>query len=759
MKKYLIITFGCQMNKSDSERIRTIMENNEYQEVFLIKQADFIIINSCSIRQTAIDRVYGRINQTRKHYPQKKIIITGCLLKNDIKKIRDKVDLIFNISNLSDLPRFLNNRLSKKNSTKSYFKIKPKFSTLPIAEIPIMTGCNNFCSYCVVPFVRGREISRPVEEIINEVKNALESGAKEIWLLGQNVNSYDYLRDDKIVKFPDLLRIVNEIPGDFWIRFTSSHPKDFSDDLIQAMTESKKYKPYLNLPIQSGDNSILKKMNRPYSISQYKKIIKKVRKQIPGVAISTDIIVGFPGETKKEFENSQKLFKEIEFDMAYILKYSPRYGTTSFKFKDLVSKEEKIRRAKVLEKILIKTALKKNKKFLGRQIKVLIYRQDEDCLMGKSEHYKTLKVFLKEKTKENFVGKFVDTKITKVSSWGLGGELISNKLVVILGPTASGKTNMSIKLAGDFNGEIISADSRQIYKEMIIGTATPYNKAQSAPATYFLTRGGIPPWREKRKAKNNSAKHKIKKLKEGIFVDRIPHYLLHTIDLRQDFNVAIYKKMAIEKIKEVQGENKTPFLVGGTGLYISAIVDNLEFPKIVPNKKLRQELEKKTPTQLFQIYKKLDPGGARVIQKDNKRRLVRSIEVSMLGDRVFSELKKRGRPIFNVLEIGIEVDREKLKKAIYKRVDEMFEKGLEKEVRKLVKKYSWKNVNLQTIGYQEWKDYFDGKISKDELRQIIKNHTWQYAKRQMTWFKRDNRIQWVKNYSQAKRPIKNFLIK
>ncbi|MDP2820781.1 MAG: tRNA (adenosine(37)-N6)-dimethylallyltransferase MiaA, partial [bacterium] len=473
-----------------------------------------------------------------------------------------------------------------------------------------------------------------------------------------------------------------------------------------------------------GDNAILKKMNRPYKISDYKKIIKKVRAKMPDIAISTDIIVGFPGETEKQFKNTEKIFKEIEYNMAYISEYSPRSGTAAFKFKDDVSSREKARRRKILENLLIKSALKKNKNLLNKKTKVLIYEQNRTELIGKSEHYKTVKIVLPEKTKENFVGKFIDAKILKVFPWGLKGELINNKLVVILGTTAAGKTDLAIKLAKDFNGEIVSADSRQIYKELDIGTAKPKYR---------------------------------KNKKQEILIGNIVHHFIDFIDLKKDFNVALYKKLAIEKIKEIQEKGKIPFLVGGTGLYISAIVDNLEFPKIIPDKKLRKKLEKKSVKELFKMYKKLDPQGAKTIEKGNKRRLVRAIEVSMLSDSVFSQIKSKGTPIFDILEIGIDIDKYKLRKAIYKRVVQMFESGLEKEVRKLAKKYGWENVNLQTIGYQEWKDYFDGKISKEELQQIIKNHTWQYARRQITWFKRDERINWIKNYSEAQKLFKNFL--
>jgi tRNA-2-methylthio-N6-dimethylallyladenosine synthase len=213
-----------------------------------------------------------------------------------------------------------------------------------------MTGCNNFCAYCVVPYTREREVSRPAKKIICEIKNLVKNGTKEIWLLGQNVNSY---KDNK-TNFPKLLKMVNDIPGDFELNFTSSHPKDFSDELIETMTKCKKLSKRLNLPIQSGDDEILRRMNRPYTVAQYKNLVKKIRKAMPDISLSTDVIVGFPGETKKQFENTVKTFKDIGFDMAYINKYSPRAGTAAEKMKDNVSIAEKKRREKMLIELVNK---------------------------------------------------------------------------------------------------------------------------------------------------------------------------------------------------------------------------------------------------------------------------------------------------------------------------------------------------------------------------------------------------------------------
>ena len=321
--KYFIVTFGCQMNKADSERIAGALEKRGDKRARSVEEADLVVVNMCSVRQSAVDRVFGLVPKLKN----KKTILTGCILKKDKRNLAEYFDEIIDI--------------------KEFIKSGPKYSEKTRAFVPIMTGCNNFCAYCVVPYTRGRENSRPAKEIIREVKNLVRRGFKEIWLLGQNVNSYQY-------NFPQLLRKINKIQGKFWIRFTSPHPKDFSDDLIKAMAECKKVAKYLNLPVQSGDDKILKKMNRSYTIAQYKNLVKKIRKKIPDINLSTDVIVGFPGETKKQFENTAKLFKEIKYDIAYIAKYSPRPGTAAAKMKDNVSLKEKKRREKVLREILNK---------------------------------------------------------------------------------------------------------------------------------------------------------------------------------------------------------------------------------------------------------------------------------------------------------------------------------------------------------------------------------------------------------------------
>ena len=291
------------------------------------------------------------------------------------------------------------------------------------------------------------------------------------------------------------------------------------------------------------------------------------------------------------------------------------------------------------------------------------------------------------------------------------------KLIVILGPTASGKSALAIKLAKKFKGEVVSADSRQIYQGMDIGTGKTTKKEMAG----------------------------------------IPHHLLDVARPNQKFNAAIYKKLAVRAIKDIQRRGKMPFLVGGTGLYIQAVVDNIEFPKVPPQKKLRKELEKKSLKELFEIYKKLDTKGAKLLDKHNKRRLVRAIEVCKITGKPFSEQRKKGEPLFDILQIGIKLEKEKLKQKISQRIEKMFKMGLEKEVKELIKKYGFEIPPMQTIGYQEWSAYLEGKIDKNELKQKIKTHTLQFAKRQMTWFKRDKRINWLKNYQETEKLLKEVL--
>jgi len=426
------------MNKSDSERIIEILERIKYQPAQKIEEADLIIIVACSVRQKAIDRIYGKLKKLqilKIQNPKLKIIITGCLLSHDKEKIIQNfshvVDKIISIEKIIQLPKILNQKIKfKQKSIKSYLDIYPRYSSKIEAYVPIMTGCNNYCAYCVVPYTRGEEISRTTDSVIREIKNLIKDGYKKITLLGQNVNSYSSIikNVEKLEKinFVRLLELINNLSGKFWFTFITNHPKDISEELIKKLPRLEKICHYIHLPLQSGDNQILKKMNRNYSVNHYLSLIKKIRKFLPDVNISTDIIVGFPGETEKQFLNTKNLMEKVKFDMAYIACYSPRPQTLAYKMEDNVSSEEKKRREKILTEILKKTALKNNQKYLGKIVEVLGEERIENQ-RSKTQTYfgetKTLKK-VKIETDQNILGKFVLVKITQASPWGLKGELI-----------------------------------------------------------------------------------------------------------------------------------------------------------------------------------------------------------------------------------------------------------------------------------------------------------------------------------------------
>lgn len=334
------------MNISDSERIAGFLELRKFKPAKDINSADLVIFNTCGVRQSAEDRVYGQIHNLKTHNSQyATIVLTGCLAnRKDVqRRLKGKVDLFCEIKEFPEKIReILRHPMSKREQ--NYLNIKPKYSTLFSAYIPIMTGCNNFCSYCVVPYARGREISRPVEAIIKEIENLANKNYKEIILLGQNVNSYKY----KNIGFPSLLDRLAKNNPKINFKFLTSHPKDFSQDLIKVIAKNKNIDREIHLPVQAGSDKILKAMNRPYTQKYYLDLVKKIKGLIPGASFTTDIIVGFPDETKKDFAESIKVFKKVRYNEAYINKYSPRPGTAAWKLKETVNLEEKKRREKIL---------------------------------------------------------------------------------------------------------------------------------------------------------------------------------------------------------------------------------------------------------------------------------------------------------------------------------------------------------------------------------------------------------------------------
>jgi len=624
--KYFIKTFGCQMNESDSERIAGSLERKGHKQAPTIEGADLIVVNACSVRQTAIDRIFG-LNKKFKNLKAKKIL-TGCVIKSDIPKFKG----LFN--EITDIKNFLG---------KNYLELKSGCPQNKSIYLPIMTGCDNFCSYCVVPYTRGREVSRPIKEVIKEFKIILKNGYTEIVLLGQNVNSYKY-------GFAKLLKKLNPLPGEFKIKFMTNHPKDMSNKLINTIGECEKVEKEIHLPVQSGDNETLKKMNRKYTVQEYEKLVEKIRKKIPNVKITTDVIVGFPNETEKQFQNTVRLFKKIKFDMAYINKYSRREGTVAAKFKDNISWQEKKTRWEILNGLVNST---KN-------------QPKADPLRAK-------------------------------------------KIIVVLGPTASGKSELAVQLAKQYNGEIVSADSRQIYKEMDIGTGKITSKE----------------------------------------TQEISHHLLDVVSPKKQFSVVEYKNLALNAIEKIYAKGKIPIICGGTGFYIRAIIDGLMIPEVEPDWELRKKMEKKITTELFKELKKLDPNRAKNIDAKNRRRLIRAIEIIKKTGKPIPVLQSR--PQFNVLYLGIKKSLPEIKKSIDKRIDKMIKSGLEKEVRNLVKKYDWTLVLKNTIGYSEFRN--------ENPIEAIKSNTFKFAKRQLTWFKKypGKEIQWISNQKEAEKITEKFL--
>ncbi len=321
------------------------------------------------------------------------------------------------------------------------------------------------------------------------------------------------------------------------------------------------------------------------------------------------------------------------------------------------------------------------------------------------------------------------------------------KLIVVCGPTASGKTDLAVALAKKFNGEIINADSRQIYKEMNIATAKPVKVASSK----LSSQGGSASGDAKRSSGGQVASY------DEYLVDDIPHYLLDVVEPDESFTLADYKDKALKAIKEIIKKGKIPFLVGGTGLYIRALVDNLEIPKVEPNLALRKELESKTLEELILMLKENDPDSFEKIDLQNPRRVIRALEVVLSTGESFFNQQKKGKPLFNVLQIGLKLERKNLYDRINSRCERMIETGLLQEAKRLAQKYSWDLPSMSGIGYRQMRDYIEGKMSLDEVLDWFKKDTRHYAKRQMTWFKKDERIHWIENERQAEKLIAEFI--
>ncbi len=377
--KFFVETYGCQMNVADSELITSILLSEGMQAVSEIDQADVIIFNTCSVRQHAEDRVLGRISNEKKRKlsnPNLKIGIVGCMAQRigeDLVQNNSGIDFAVGVDQYHRLAEIITTKGSSGlaldfDGEEVYSHLQPVHTGKTNGFVTIMRGCNNFCTYCIVPYVRGRERSRSFEEIYADVETAGHKGLKDITLLGQNVNSFQYQN----MRFPNLLRKLNKIESVSRLRFITSHPKDLSDDLIHAMAECDKVCEHIHLPMQSGDDRILSLMNRKYTFEHYSGLVEKLRKAMPGVGLTTDIIAGFPGETEQEFERTLEAVRQIEFDYAFCFKYSNREGTKACDFEDSLSEEVRLKRLQKLIDVQREITLKKFQAQIGQTTEIYI---------------------------------------------------------------------------------------------------------------------------------------------------------------------------------------------------------------------------------------------------------------------------------------------------------------------------------------------------------------------------------------------------
>ena len=443
--KYTILTMGCQLNENDSEKLCGMLEEMGYTRTENQKEADLALFNTCCVRENAEDKLFGKLGELKRIKEDRGLIIAigGCMMQE--KHITDKikesypfVDILFGTHTLHKFPEDLYKSIEEKRKLEDIIDIDGKiYEGLPIkrnsnikASVTIMNGCNNFCTYCIVPYVRGRERSRAPKDIINEVRDLAKQGYKEITLLGQNVNSYLRVEREKGIEFEEyegvnsfatLLRAINKIDGIERIRFVSPHPKDFTDDVIQAIKDCEKVCKLVHLPLQSGNTKVLKEMNRKYTKEQYLELVEKMKKEIPNLTLSTDIIVGFPGETDEEFEDTLDVVKKVKFEQVYMFIYSRRVGTPGDRMENQVPEDIKHKRFDRL-KVLVESQIEENnQKYIGTVQKVLVEgesKNNEKMLTGRTDSNKVV-IFEGDK---NLKDQIIDLKIVSEHMWYLKGE-------------------------------------------------------------------------------------------------------------------------------------------------------------------------------------------------------------------------------------------------------------------------------------------------------------------------------------------------
>lgn len=437
--KYMIQTFGCQMNEHDSENLAGMLDAMGYEATLMTNDCDLIIYNTCAVRENAELKVYGNLGHlklAKRKNPDLKIAVCGCMMQQPhvIKEIKSKykhVDLVFGTHNLYKFPELLTNTMDSDSILVDVWDVdgevveglrsSRKFELK--AFVNIMYGCNNFCTYCIVPYTRGRERSRTPEDIINEIKELAANGTKEITLLGQNVDSYGKTLDEDIT-FAQLLRMVNEVEGLERIRFMTSHPKDISDEVIYAMRDCDKVCEFLHLPVQCGSTSLLKKMNRHYSKEDYLRIIEKAKAEIPGIAFSTDLMIGFPGETEEDLLDTIDVVEKVKYDNAFTFIYSKREGTPAAKMEDQIPEDVKHERFnRVLAKVN-EILADLNAQYVGKTVEVLIEgksKTDETKFTGRTRQNKLVNFTVKN-PESDLLGKLMNVKITEATTFSLVGE-------------------------------------------------------------------------------------------------------------------------------------------------------------------------------------------------------------------------------------------------------------------------------------------------------------------------------------------------
>ncbi|RUT72884.1 tRNA (N6-isopentenyl adenosine(37)-C2)-methylthiotransferase MiaB [Ancylomarina longa] len=440
--KYHLVSLGCQMNASDGERVRSVIEKMGYQWTDNEEEANLIGILACSVRQKAIDKVYSKIHKWNLWKNKRNLItfVSGCILPSDIEKFLKLFDIIFQMKDLPNLPELIQQYGistpvglssgfdSQNENITEFWNVTPNYASKFEAFVPIQNGCDKFCSFCAVPYTRGREVSRPSNAIISEVIDLVEKGFRTITLLGQNVNSYGLDKNGDEINFPSLLRRIGELGNNlnkqFWVYFTSPHPRDMTDEVIEVIADYPCLAKQIHLPIQSGDNKVLIHMNRKHGIEKYRQIVNSIRRLIPEATLFTDIIVGFTGENEEQFENTRRAIEEFQYNMAYIAMYSPRPGALSHRWFDDVSLDVKKKRHHQLTEDLKTHSRNYNSRMIGKNFRVLVKdkARHEGYLAGLTEGKINVR-FLSDNM--SLIGNFADIKITSAADFSIEGDLVT----------------------------------------------------------------------------------------------------------------------------------------------------------------------------------------------------------------------------------------------------------------------------------------------------------------------------------------------